>query len=109
MNERGVGKVSPLASAAGTTTARAKALSASLIKDAIAFVNQHLADEEWVRANRRLHQGIAVWSLLGNNLLTVPERSALESAYDAEDWHSVAVSYEGQNESANWRITFQLQ
>jgi hypothetical protein len=109
MNERGVSRVSPLASAAGTTTARAKALSAALIKDAIAFINQHLADAEWVRANRRIHQGIAVWSLLGNNLLTVPERAALEASYSGEDWHSVAVTYEGQNETANWRITFQLQ
>jgi hypothetical protein len=108
MNERGRSKVSPLELAAGTTTTTARALSAALVKDAIAHVNQHLADEEWVRDNRRVHQGIAVWDMVGNNLLTGPERTALGDAYEGEDWHGVAVVFQTPTEATNWKITFQL-
>jgi wobble nucleotide-excising tRNase len=108
MNERGVSKVSALGNAAGATTHVARMLSTALVKDAIAHVNKHLGDVEWVRANRRLHQGVAIWELSGNNLLTTPERSAVGEAYKDEEWHDVSVAYQNGNES-NWRITFQLE
>jgi hypothetical protein len=109
MNERGRSMVSPLESAAGTTAMRARALSAALVKDAIAHVNRHLADQEWVRDNRRVHQGIAVWDMPGNNLLTGPERTALGDAYKDEGWHDVAVMFQTPTDATNWKITFQLE
>lgn len=106
--ERGRAQLGPLGNAAGTTTTTARDLSASILKDAIAHINKHLGDAEWIRANRQIHQGAAVWELQGNSLLTVPERGELEAAYKGEDWEQVSVAFHSQNES-NWKITFQLK
>jgi hypothetical protein len=109
MTERGRSMVSPLESAAGTTTMTARALSAALVTDAIAHVNRQLADEEWVRENRRVYQGIAVWDMSGNNLLTGPERTALGDAYKGEGWHDVSVAFQTPTDATNWKISFQLE
>ncbi len=109
MTERGRMAVSALDSAAGSTTRTARALSAALVKDAVAHVNRHLGDAEWVRENRRIHQGIAIWDMPGNNLLTGPERTAVGDEYQGEGWKGVTVMFQSPTETTNWKITFQLE
>lgn len=88
----------------------AEELSQALIAEAVAHIDKHVSDAEWMRKNRQLAAGadFAYWVIVGSNFLTIKEQEALKHVYSDKGWRYAYPQYSHHNKNTNWTMTVQL-
>lgn len=88
----------------------AKEHSEALLSEAEQHIDEHLNNPLWVREHRtcaRVGAEVAMWEVIGNNMLTEIEKQKLRTRYLAAGWSNVDLrELSDVYRSANWAYRF---